>query len=189
MRASGFDAYLVRPVRRSSLLRIVDEVIAGTGVFRVDPGDARPARPARGRRARASFEVLLAEDNPINALLVRAVLERLGHTVTEVRDGAAAVAAATAGGASPRPPRPAHAGPRRARRGARIRAFEPKPAAARRRSWRSPPTCSPKRARRRPPPASTPFSRSRRRRNALRRVLADAAGLSGGDCHQTARKL
>ena len=40
-----------------------------------------------------SLEVLLAEDNEINALLVRAVLEGLGHTVTEVRDGAAAVAA------------------------------------------------------------------------------------------------
>jgi CheY-like chemotaxis protein len=38
--------------------------------------------------------VLLAEDNEINALLARAVLEGLGHVVTEVRDGLAAVAAA-----------------------------------------------------------------------------------------------
>jgi CheY-like chemotaxis protein len=38
--------------------------------------------------------VLIAEDNEINALLARAVLEGLGHTVEEVRDGAAAVAAA-----------------------------------------------------------------------------------------------
>ena len=40
--------------------------------------------------------MLLAEDNEINALLSRAVLEGLGHTVTEVRDGTAAVAAARA---------------------------------------------------------------------------------------------
>ena len=39
--------------------------------------------------------MLLAEDNEINALLARAVLEGLGHEVTEVRDGIAAVAAAT----------------------------------------------------------------------------------------------
>jgi CheY-like chemotaxis protein len=42
--------------------------------------------------------VLLAEDNEINALLVRSVLESLGHRVTEVRDGAAAIEAVPAGG-------------------------------------------------------------------------------------------
>jgi CheY-like chemotaxis protein len=40
--------------------------------------------------------VLLAEDNEINALLARAVLERLGHDVSAVEDGASAVAAALA---------------------------------------------------------------------------------------------
>ena len=94
--ASGFDAYLVRPVRRSSLLRIAGEIIAATGGFHVDPSDARPARPDTRRRAQRSLDILLAEDNEINALLVRAVLEGLGHSVTEVRDGSAAVAAATA---------------------------------------------------------------------------------------------
>ena len=55
------------------------------------PPRAEPLPPARG-----NLEVLLAEDNEINALLVRAVLEGLGHTVSEVHDGLAAVAAATA---------------------------------------------------------------------------------------------
>jgi CheY-like chemotaxis protein len=98
MRAGGFDAYLVRPVRRSSLLRIVAELIAGSGGFRADPEDARPRRADAPLRVAASLAVLLAEDNPINALLVRAVLERLGHAVTEVHDGAAALGAATEGG-------------------------------------------------------------------------------------------
>ena len=93
LRQGGFDAYLVRPVRRSSLLRIVAEILAAPGGFRIDPSDIRPRLPRAPRRAPASLDILLAEDNAVNALLARAVLEGLGHSVTEVRDGAAAVAA------------------------------------------------------------------------------------------------
>jgi CheY-like chemotaxis protein len=96
LRQSGFDAYLVRPVRRTSLLRIVGEILAATGGFHMDPSDARPARAETRQPAPRSLEVLLAEDNEINALLVRAVLEGLGHSVSEVGDGLAAVSAATA---------------------------------------------------------------------------------------------
>jgi CheY-like chemotaxis protein len=39
----------------------------------------------------------LAEDNDINALLVRATLERAGHEVVRVADGKSAVAQATGG--------------------------------------------------------------------------------------------
>ncbi len=95
LRKAGFDAYLVRPVRRASLTRIVGEIVAGDGGFCVDPGDARPPQAPPFRRAGATLSVLLAEDNEINALLARAVLEGLGHEVTEVRDGVAAVTAAT----------------------------------------------------------------------------------------------
>jgi signal transduction histidine kinase/CheY-like chemotaxis protein len=92
LREAGFDAYLVRPVRRASLLRIIAEVTGGNTGFSADPGDRQPRRPPP-RRAARSLDVLLAEDNEISALLARAVLESLGHRVTEVRDGAAAVAA------------------------------------------------------------------------------------------------
>ncbi len=95
LRIAGFDAYLVRPVRRLSLAGIVGDILGGDGGFRVDPSDARARQPAPSRRAGATLSVLLAEDNEINALLARAVLEGLGHEVTEVRDGVAAVAAAT----------------------------------------------------------------------------------------------
>ncbi len=96
LRDAGFDAYLVRPVRRASLARITGEIIGGDGSFRIDPSDARPRQAPPPRRAGTTLSVLLAEDNEINALLARAVLEGLGHEVTEVRDGVAAVAAATA---------------------------------------------------------------------------------------------
>jgi CheY-like chemotaxis protein len=99
LRAAGFDAYLVRPVRGASLLRIVRDIATATGDdFRVDPGDVAPRASSAQRTFGAHLRVLLAEDNEINALLARAVLERLGHTVDEVHDGAAAVAAATAAG-------------------------------------------------------------------------------------------
>jgi CheY-like chemotaxis protein len=41
--------------------------------------------------------VLLAEDNPINMMLIRELLRRRGHNVTEVANGRAAVEAIQAG--------------------------------------------------------------------------------------------
>ena len=46
------------------------------------------------RAPRSSLNVLLAEDNQINAVVARRLLERLGHRVTHVSDGASAVVAA-----------------------------------------------------------------------------------------------
>jgi CheY-like chemotaxis protein len=97
LQGSGFDGCLVRPVRRASLLAVVRSAVSATGTFHPDPhGLAVPEAPRRARPA-AGGPVLLAEDNEISALLARAVIESLGHAVTDVRDGNAAVAAATAG--------------------------------------------------------------------------------------------
>ncbi|GIL02402.1 MAG: hybrid sensor histidine kinase/response regulator [Alphaproteobacteria bacterium] len=85
----GFDAYLVRPVRRDSLLRVVGERRAARD--QAAPLVRRPLlRP--GERL-APHEVLLAEDNDINALLVRTVLERAGQKVTLATTGREAVRA------------------------------------------------------------------------------------------------
>jgi CheY-like chemotaxis protein len=96
-RRAGFDAYLVRPVRHSSLAGVVAALVVPgeTRRFEVDPADIRPRASIAPRRASASLDVLLAEDNEINALLARAVLEGSGHVVTEVHDGIAALAAAS----------------------------------------------------------------------------------------------
>ena len=95
LRAAGFSAYLVRPIRRRSLLRIVSDVITAPGAFHIDPRDAEKPATEPARHVPATFDVLLAEDDEISALLARAVIEANGHTVTEVRDGHAAVTAAT----------------------------------------------------------------------------------------------
>ena len=64
-----------------------------------------PAEPAPPAEAPASDglpslngRVLLAEDNPVNQLVLQALLERLGCQVVVVADGAAAVEAALGGG-------------------------------------------------------------------------------------------
>ena len=85
---SGFDGYLVKPVRARSLLAQLGGSDAAAP-SRPAPIPARP-RPAEGAR------VLLAEDNAINALLARKALERLGAEVVWARDGLEAVALAGA---------------------------------------------------------------------------------------------
>lgn len=87
LRAMGFDAYLIRPVRPMSLLRqICDIDERPQNILQDGQVDERTAsvRPLR---------ILLAEDNDINARLATTVIERQGHAVTHVRDGAAALAA------------------------------------------------------------------------------------------------
>jgi signal transduction histidine kinase/DNA-binding response OmpR family regulator len=93
--ASGYAGFVLRPFRRASLLAVVASAAHDPAGFGVDPHDGgKPvAAPALPRQAGT---VLLAEDNEISALLARAVFESLGHAVTEVGDGLAAVAAATA---------------------------------------------------------------------------------------------
>lgn len=89
-REEGFNAYLVRPVRRQSLGRIARGLADGAADFGRDSRDEAPAprkRPRAGRR----LNVLVAEDDPINALLIRSMLQRLNHDVTEVSDGETAL--------------------------------------------------------------------------------------------------
>jgi PAS domain S-box-containing protein len=95
LRSMGFAGYLVKPVRQSSLVERLRS--------RPDPGateigqEARPATvpapPPAEKRGPRGLKILLAEDNPINALLTRELLRRRGHQVTEVTSGEAAVKA------------------------------------------------------------------------------------------------
>lgn len=88
--AQGFRSYLVRPVRPESLWRVaLGEVDRDE---RGEPCRAPAAAMAQVRPARP-LRVLLAEDNDINALLARTLLERAGHEVVRVCDGQAAVEA------------------------------------------------------------------------------------------------
>ncbi len=97
-RAHGFDSYLVRPVRPQSLLA---QLGGQWGENRLDEGSdaaehaAAFAPVSQGPKRR----VLLAEDNPINALLASSVLEKANCITCVVSDGRQALEAiqATAG--------------------------------------------------------------------------------------------
>lgn len=82
--AAGFDSYLIKPVRARSLF---DRLLAPATPLDSEEAAPTPLAP-RPRGAR----VLLAEDNPINALLATKALERLGATVVLARDGTEALA-------------------------------------------------------------------------------------------------
>jgi CheY-like chemotaxis protein len=89
--AKGFSGYLMKPVRQESLEKRLAAVLAGE----IELEAPAPAPPVQFRPGRG-LAILLAEDNPVNALLARELLRRRGHTVREVTHGEAAVAACAA---------------------------------------------------------------------------------------------
>lgn len=81
--AAGFDGYLIKPVRARSLL---ERLLAPTA-----PSEQPAPPPAAPTRTGAGLRILLAEDNPINALLATRALERLGAAVIHAEDGVRAL--------------------------------------------------------------------------------------------------
>jgi CheY-like chemotaxis protein len=98
-RTAGFDAFLVRPIRPAALLGQIGlrESVPPTRTVTKSDGRARDAGSA------VSHRVLLAEDNDVNALLARRMLERRGCEVVLVANGRTAIAAieTTLTGATP----------------------------------------------------------------------------------------
>ena len=87
----GICGYLMKPVRQDSLEKRLLAVLAGETEVAPPPPVAHPER-----RAGKGLSILLAEDNPVNALLARELLRRRGHGIKEVTTGEAAVAACAA---------------------------------------------------------------------------------------------
>jgi PAS domain S-box-containing protein len=91
--SSAFTGYLVKPLRAASLaarLSMADEVtapdLAGEPLIEaIDPKQAPSTAPSPG------LSVLVAEDNEINALLMRSLLTRLGHHAVIATNGEAAL--------------------------------------------------------------------------------------------------
>jgi PAS domain S-box-containing protein len=87
LREAGFDSYLVKPVRAASLAARLD----APGLAPPLVPEFEPAMEPEAPRGRHSLAVLVAEDNEINALLIQAMLTRLGHLPTLVGNGISAV--------------------------------------------------------------------------------------------------
>jgi len=92
-RRLGISAYLTKPIKQSELF---DVIVSAIG----QPLGERPRAPQRRKRSprgQRRLQVLVAEDNQVNQLVARRILEKLGHQVTVVRNGREAVAAAQTG--------------------------------------------------------------------------------------------
>jgi len=95
--AAPFAGYLLKPVRRSTLLNQLSEYdgksLKQTGLLLGKAATDRKAKARFNAAPLRTFTILLAEDNMINALLARTFLERVGHKVVIAQDGAAALTA------------------------------------------------------------------------------------------------
>ena len=99
--AGGALAWLLR---RRGLLRAASFTVLAMGVLGIGGHAAYSGLGLHAvalsascmTRALAGLTVLVAEDNPVNMLIVCALLQRLGASVIEAEDGAKAVALATA---------------------------------------------------------------------------------------------
>ncbi len=87
LKAAGFTGYLVKPIRAASLAaRFAAEAAFEHHAPKTGSPDTAPD-------AHQGLSVLIAEDNEINALLVRVLLQRLGYRSAVVGNGEAAVQA------------------------------------------------------------------------------------------------
>ncbi|GGF03141.1 response regulator [Stappia taiwanensis] len=97
LRAAGFGAYLIRPVRSSSLLQVTKSMLeSGAPLASWDlQQDDRSHLAAMQQRqeSRRPLRLLVAEDNDINRMLTEALLRKLGHESLVVGDGAEALKA------------------------------------------------------------------------------------------------
>ncbi|MEP3628693.1 MAG: ATP-binding protein [Hyphomicrobiales bacterium] len=91
IKAAGFAAYLATPVRRSSFKRVIGDLLGKKAnekaIFVSDPADDKSKLSKSKVKIGKGFHVLLVEDNPINAMLSRALLEREGCIVKTVESG------------------------------------------------------------------------------------------------------
>ncbi|MEQ9642576.1 MAG: response regulator [Alphaproteobacteria bacterium] len=93
MKAIGFDAYLLKPVRQATLFERL-AIAAGKQAERPPPRMRGATAGLRGEPTPKGLRILLAEDNHINQVLTVTVLEREGHRVDTVGNGLEAVEAA-----------------------------------------------------------------------------------------------
>ncbi len=98
-RPAGFDGWLVAPVRLASLAAFAASHEAqDRRSERPEPASASTVTsPGRAARPLKGLSVILAEDDPVNALIASTVLARLGAEVLHVTDGQSAVDAAATG--------------------------------------------------------------------------------------------
>ena len=95
LKAAGFTGYLVKPVRAASLAARLCAQNSFEHALADSVDEINEAATASAAKD-SGLSILVAEDNEINALLIRTLLTRLGHRPTMAGDGEAAVQCWTA---------------------------------------------------------------------------------------------
>jgi CheY-like chemotaxis protein len=96
----GFDGFLAKPVRRSKLIQVLEQLLGEGGRNRSE----KEKEKSEGMRtqhsitdaAKRSTRILLVEDNPINQKLAAHLLTKAGYQVKVVSNGVEAVNTFTA---------------------------------------------------------------------------------------------
>ncbi|WP_051242077.1 PAS domain-containing hybrid sensor histidine kinase/response regulator [Stappia stellulata] len=95
LRAAGFGAYLIRPIRSATLVQVVHAVLerGDTEAAWDLLGDDRSKDYQARSKSPASrpLRLLVADDNDINRMLTEALVRKLGHEPVVVSDGAEAL--------------------------------------------------------------------------------------------------
>jgi signal transduction histidine kinase/CheY-like chemotaxis protein len=89
-RELGVKAYLTKPIRQSVLRQAIVSAMSNTVDQKGQPAHVpQPSQPT----VKPGLRILLAEDNVVNQILARRLLEKLGHTVMLANNGCDAVKA------------------------------------------------------------------------------------------------
>jgi two-component system, sensor histidine kinase and response regulator len=91
-RQLGIDAYLLKPIQQSELRAAILAALSGSG--KRQDGDSLVTRHSlrEARETQRPLRILLAEDNRVNQILAKRLLERRGHTVCVANNGLEALA-------------------------------------------------------------------------------------------------
>ncbi len=90
---AGYDSWLVRPLRERSLVGVLQGRMKGIELR--DPINDNRSNSRWTQAEGSGLDVLLAEDDPVNRLLLKTVLKKGGHRVSEVETLRDLIAAAT----------------------------------------------------------------------------------------------
>jgi signal transduction histidine kinase/DNA-binding response OmpR family regulator/HPt (histidine-containing phosphotransfer) domain-containing protein len=85
----GVSAYLIKPIRRLELLKVVVRVLNEKGTFAAPAHEPEPWEKEQHNR----LHILAVEDNRVNQRVLARMLEKEGHRVTLAEDGEAAISA------------------------------------------------------------------------------------------------
>jgi signal transduction histidine kinase/CheY-like chemotaxis protein len=91
-RSLGVESYLVKPIRLHELRETVSKILTPAA-----PTTRERPQIAASVPAGQALNILLAEDNAVNVMVMRRMLQKRGHKVTVVGDGRRAIEAVAGG--------------------------------------------------------------------------------------------